>query len=160
MKQLILFLTLILLAFSATAQNKYNNQTATTSPASGRYEIITSSIALRETYLLDKETGDTWQLVSGYSGFVWEQIPRQEHPHDIVPENYHDYVYQITLSGIAVKGSYLINTITGATWILYEDNDTGRVFWGTIANPESFPVLGIGGGGKAVPRRWAVSLPS
>lgn len=104
MKQLILFLTLILLAFSATAQSKYNNQTATTSPASGRYEIITSSIALRETYLLDKETGDTW--------------------------------------------------------ILYEDNDTGRVFWGTIANPESFPVLGIGGGGKAVPRRWAVSLPS
>lgn len=57
MKQLILFLTLILLAFSATAQNKYNNQTSTTTPASGRYEIITSSIALRETYLLDKETG-------------------------------------------------------------------------------------------------------
>ena len=80
MKQLILFLTLILLAFSATAQNKYNNQTSTTTPASGRYEIITSSIALRETYLLDKETGDTW--------------------------------------------------------ILYEDNDTGRVFWGTVASPE------------------------
>ena len=136
MKQLILFLTLILLAFSATAQNKYNNQTSTTTPASGRYEIITSSIALRETYLLDKETGDTWQLVSGYSGYKWEQIPRQEHPHDIVPENYHDYVYQITLSGIAVKGSYLINTLTGATWILYEDSDTGRKFWGTVASPE------------------------
>lgn len=136
MKQLILFLTLILLAFSATAQSKYNNQTATTSPASGRYEIITSSIALRETYLLDKETGDTWQLVSGYSGYVWEQIPRQEHPHDIVPEHHKGAVYQITLSGIAVKGSYLINTLTGATWILYEDNDTGIVFWGTVANPE------------------------
>ena len=148
MKQLILFLTLILLAFSATAQSKYNNQTATTSPASGRYEIITSSIALRETYLLDKETGDTWQLVSGYSGYVWEQIPRQEHPHDIVPEHHKGAVYQITLSGIAVKGSYLINTLTGATWKLYEDSDTGRVFWGTVASPESFPMLGIGGAAK------------
>lgn len=129
MKRLFLTFLLAVAAFSATAQSKYNNQTATTSPASGRYEIITSSIALRETYLLDKETGDTWQLVSGYNGYVWEQIPRQEHPHDIVPERYHDYVYQITLSGIAVKGSYLINTLTGATWILDEDSDTGRVFW-------------------------------
>ena len=136
MKQLILFLTLILLAFSATAQNKYNNQTSTTTPASGRYEIITSSIALRETYLLDKETGDTWQLVSGYSRIVWEQILRQEHPHDIVPEHHKGAVYQIILSGIAVKGSYLINTLTGATWILYEDSDTGRRFWGTVASPE------------------------
>lgn len=129
MKRLFLTFLLAVAAFSVTAQNIYNNQTATTPPESGRYEIITSSIALRETYLLDKETGDTWQLVSGYNGYVWEQIPRQEHSHDIVPEHYHDYVYQITLSGIAVKGSYLINTLTGATWILDEDSDTGRNFW-------------------------------
>ena len=116
MKRLFLTFLLAVAAFSVTAQNIYNNQTATTTPASGRYEIITSSIALRETYLLDKETGDTWQLVSGYSGYKWEQIPRQEHPHDIVPEHHKGAVYQITLSGIAVKGSYLINTLTGATW--------------------------------------------
>lgn len=136
MKRLFLTFLLAVAAFSATAQSKYNNQTATTSPASGRYEIITSSIALRETYLLDKETGDTWQLVSDYNGYVWEQISRQEHPHDIIPEHHKGAVYQITLSGISVKGSYLINTITGATWILYEDSDTGRVFWGTVASPE------------------------
>lgn len=136
MKYITLIISLILFTFSATAQSKYNNQTTTTSPASGRYEIITSSIALRETYLLDKETGDTWQLVSGYNGYVWEQISRQEHPHDIIPEHHKGAVYQITLSGISVKGSYLINTITGATWILYEDSDTGRVFWGTVASPE------------------------
>lgn len=136
MKRLFLTFLLAVAAFSVTAQNIYNNQTATTTPASGRYEIITSSIALRETYLLDKETGDTWQLVSGYSGYKWEQIPRQEHPHDIVPEHHKGAVYQITLSGIAVKGSYLINTLTGATWKLYEDSDTGRVFWGTVASPE------------------------
>lgn len=137
MKRLFLTFLLAVAAFSATAQNKYNNQTSTTTPASGRYEIITSSISLSETYLLDKETGDTWQLVSGYRWYVWEQIPRQEHPHDIVPEYaYGADVYQITLSGISVKGSYLINTLTGATWILSEDSDTGRNFWGTVASPE------------------------
>lgn len=136
MKRLFLTFLLAVAAFSVTAQNIYNNQTATTPPESGRYEIITSSIALRETYLLDKETGDTWQLVSGYNGYVWEQISRQEHPHDIIPEHHKGAIYQITLSGISVKGSYLINTLTGATWKLYEDNDTGRVFWGTVANPE------------------------
>ena len=116
MKRLFLTFLLAVAAFSVTAQNIYNNQTATTPPESGRYEIITSSIALRETYLLDKETGDTWQLVSGYRGYVWEQISRQEHPHDIVPEYaYGADVYQITFSGRAVKGSYLINTLTGAT---------------------------------------------
>ena len=136
MKRLFLTFLLAVAAFSATAQSKYNNQTATTSPASGRYEIITSSIALRETYLLDKETGDTWQLVSGYSGYKWEQILRQEHPNDIISEHHKGAIYQITMSGIAVKGSYLINTLTGATWILYEDSDTGRNFWGTVASPE------------------------
>ena len=136
MKRLFLTFLLAAAAFSVTAQNIYNNQTATTPPESGRYEIITSSIALRETYLLDKETGDTWQLVSGYNGYVWEQISRQEHPHNIIPEHHKGAVYQITLSGISVKGSYLINTITGATWKLYEDSDTGRVFWGTVSSPE------------------------
>ena len=70
MKYITLIISLILFTFSVTAQSKYNNQTATTPPESGRYEIITSSIALRETYLLDKETGDTWQLVSDYNGYV------------------------------------------------------------------------------------------
>ena len=69
MKRLFLTFLLAVAAFSATAQNSFNNQTATTPPELGRYEIITSSIAMGETYLLDKETGDTWQLVSSYYGY-------------------------------------------------------------------------------------------
>lgn len=136
MKHPVLNFTLILIAFTATAQNRYNNQTATTSPESGRFEIITSSIAMKETYLLDKETGDTWQMTSSYYGYSWQKLHRQEHPADIIPSSHKGSAYQITMSGIAVKGCYLTNTLTGATWLLYEDSDTGEIFWGTVSGPE------------------------
>ena len=77
MKHLVLIIAFSLLSFSAVAQNSYNNLTATTPPESGRYEIITSSIAMRETYLLDKDTGDTWQLVSSYYGYSWQKLRKQ-----------------------------------------------------------------------------------
>lgn len=59
MKHSGLVFILILLASTAAAQNRYNIQTATTPPESGRFELITSSIAMKDTYLLDKETGVT-----------------------------------------------------------------------------------------------------
>lgn len=136
MKHPVLIFTLILLTFSATAQSSYNNQTATTPPESGRFEMITSSIAMRATFLLDKETGDTWQMTSSYYGYSWQKLHRQEHPADIIPSGYKGSVYQITMSGIAVKGCYLVNALTGATWTLYEDSDTEELFWGTVSGPE------------------------
>lgn len=136
MKHLVLIIAFSLLSFSAVAQNSYNNLTATTPPESGRYEIITSSIAMRETYLLDKDTGDTWQLVSSYYGYSWQKLRKQEHPADTISAGHKGSVYQITMSGIAVKGCYLTNTLTGATWLLYEDSDTEEIFWGTVSGPE------------------------
>lgn len=136
MKHLVLIIAFSLLSFSAVAQNSYNNLTATTPPESGRYEIITSSIAMRETYLLDKDTGDTWQLVSSYYGYSWQKLRKQEHPADTIPAGHKGSVYQITMSGIAVKGCYLVNTLTGATWTLYKDSDTEEIFWGLVQGPE------------------------
>ena len=135
MKRTALIFTFILLAAAIPAQGTYNKQTSTTPPESGKFEIVTSSIAMKATYLLDKASGDTWQLVSGYYGYAWEKLHRQEHPADTVPEGHRGAAYQITMSGIAVRGCYLTNTLTGATWILYEDSDTGELFWGAVSGP-------------------------
>jgi hypothetical protein len=40
----------------------------------------------------------------------------------------------MSISGIAAKGTYLINTFTGAMWVLYEDPKEG-MFWGAIPAP-------------------------
>lgn len=52
------------------------------------------------------------------------------------PSRHKGSVYQITMSGIAVKGCYLVNTLTGATWTLYKDSDTEEIFWGLVQGPE------------------------
>ena len=112
-------------------------QTATTFPQNGKYEIITSSLAFRYTFLLNRETGDTWQLVTTRSGgYAWEKIYRNRNSDDKVPDGYKGAVYQITMSGMAAKGMWLTNTLTGATWTLYSDSDTGELFWGVIGSPE------------------------
>lgn len=81
---------------------------------------------------MNKETGDTWLLVSTQSDYAWQKMNRTFNLHDTIPEGYEGDVYQITMSGIAAKGTYLTNTLTGVTWVLYSDADTGELFWGTM----------------------------
>ena len=92
---------------SVYAQSATNRETSTVFPENGKYEIITSSIAMRDTYLLNKETGDTWQLVSTNYGYAWEKIYRNSNLRDKIPDGYKGNIYQITMSGIAAKGIYL-----------------------------------------------------
>ena len=120
--------------FSLVAQGDTKRQTSTTFPEKGKYEIITSPITMRDTYMLNKETGDTWQLVTTSYGYAWEKMYRNKNADDRIPEGHSGSVYQITMSGIAAKGIYLTNTLTGASWVLYEDKD-GDLFWGTIDSP-------------------------
>ena len=54
------------------------------------------------------------------------KTPKRESPKKDVP------VFQMTMSGIAAKGTYLTNTATGESWVLFEDYETGRLFWQTI----------------------------
>ena len=134
-KLLMIFVLIFSVLVSAVAQSSTNKQTSTTPPEQGKFEIITSSIALRETYLLNKETGETWQLVSTRTGYAWEKIYKNANPTDKIPDGFKGAVYQITMSGIAVKGTYLINTLTGATWTLYKDSETDELFWGVVESP-------------------------
>ena len=136
MKRKIIIFILVFLPSILFAQSN-EKQTATTFPQNGKYEIITSSLAFRYTFLLNRETGDTWQLVTTRSGgSAWEKIYRNRNSDDKVPDGYKGAVYQITMSGMAAKGMWLTNTLTGATWTLYSDSDTGELFWGVIGSPE------------------------
>ncbi|MCI7114783.1 MAG: hypothetical protein MR932_02230 [Treponema porcinum] len=136
MKKLSALLFFMFLSVAIFAQSNSNRQTTTIFPQNGKYEIITSSLAFRYTFLLNRENGDTWQLVSTSTGYMWQKIYKNKNSLDKVPENFKGAVYQITMSGMAAKGMYLTNTLTGATWTLYSDSDTGELFWGIIDFPE------------------------
>lgn len=132
-KSFIAIISGLFLVFSAYPQDDTKIETSTTFPTDGKYEIITSPITMRDTFMLDRENGDTWQLVTTSYGYGWNKIDRDTNADDKIPEDYKGAVYQITMSGIAAKGTYLTNTLTGATWVLYSDIATGDLFWGAVS---------------------------
>lgn len=123
------------LAAIAFAQVRQQEPVATTPPSAARYEVVQNSRAMRETYLLDRYSGNTWQFVQSIDKFVWERIPREAHDEDQVPSEWSGPAYQISVSGLTAKGTYMINVITGATWVLSEDPERG-IFWSAIAAPK------------------------
>jgi len=90
---------------------------------------------MKETYLLDRYSGNSWQLVQSTKRYVWQRIPKEPHDEDIVPKEWVGAAYQISVSGLAAKGTYMINVITGATWVLFEDPKEG-IFWCPIPEPK------------------------
>lgn len=131
----ILISILFNLLFVAQAENY--NQTSTTPPADGKFEIITSPLTMRVTFLLNKHTGETWQLVENDVGnFRWNKLFRLDNEDDKIPSDYGKPVYQITLSGVAVRGTYLTNTLTGTTWKMYEDSILAELYWSPITLSE------------------------
>lgn len=134
-----LFVMFLLQAFFIVAANSQiatHPQTSTAFPPNGKFEIITSSITMRDTFMLNKVTGDTWQLVKMGDAYVWDKIYREHNSDDRIPEGHKGAVYQITMSGIAAKGIYLTNTLTGASWGLFTDSETGVLVWGAIGFPK------------------------
>jgi hypothetical protein len=69
-------------------------------------------------------------LISSHDRPVWQYISAEPNDGDIVPKEIDGPVYQISSSGLAARGTYLINTFSGAAWILYEDPDEG-IFLGS-----------------------------
>lgn len=136
MKKISLILFFVLLPSLFFAQSNTYRETATTYPENGKYEIITSPLTIRDTLMLNRETGDTWQLVSTSKGKIWKKIYRESNSDDKIPDGYKGAVYQITMSGVAAKGIYLTNTFTGATWVLYAESKTDDLFWGAEGSPK------------------------
>lgn len=119
--------SLALIPLRGTAQEFAVHQ-ATTAPLDARYEIVQSTLAAKHTFRLDRFMGATDVLVVGIDGARgWQAIPRLAHPDD-ARINARRPAYQVFTSGLAVKHTFLINVVTGATWELFEDPSRG-LFW-------------------------------
>jgi len=97
-----------------------------------RYQIVQSTIAARGTYKVDTYEGSVYQLVvDKNNNETWELLRR------IGNENNDNQVhgqrnYEIFLSTIAMRFTYLINLNTGATWQLVQDPNTEENFFSAI----------------------------
>ena len=87
----------------------------TAAPEGSHFEIIQAQTAAKWTFRLDKITGHVWILVQNKDGnYVWQPTKVDGLPDGKTPSG----TYQIFLSGLAAKFSFLIDTATGKTWAL------------------------------------------
>jgi hypothetical protein len=91
---------------------------STSFPAGPRFEIIQSSIAARYTFKLDRVTGRIRQLVRNTDGDLsWEPMTVSNPPKgpNAAPH------FQIFLSGIAARNSFLLDSVSGQVWVLTQN---------------------------------------
>jgi hypothetical protein len=83
-------------------------------PVDARYEIVQSPLNIRDTFRLDRWSGATGVLLESPDDktLVWRFIPMDDPP-QVTPTKPR---FQLTVSGVAAKGAYLIDTVTGDSW--------------------------------------------
>lgn len=134
---IILFVCLFITACNTTQKDQTKdesekNQEASLKSTFPRYQIVQSTIAARGTYKLDTYAGNVYQLVlDGSNNQSWELLKRIGNDiNDKQVEGQQNY--QIFLSTLAMKFTYLINVNTGATWQLMQDPNTEGNFFSAI----------------------------
>src|SRR5208337_1219872 len=116
----------------ASAQIQSQPNESTQVPNESRYEIVASPLAAKLTFRVDKFTGTVQQITQTKSGDLsWQLMPRLDHslPDTIYPGRPN---YQLFLSGIMLRTTFLMNINTVATWQLTEDSEKGITFWSPI----------------------------
>lgn len=109
----IIGLFFILFSLNCYSTGSATANSATTTPLNSRYEIVSSTLALKHTYRLDRFCGHVSQLVKQENGdFTWQLMTTIGLPKCQIDKPR----YQIFTSGLAVRHTYLINTDTGKTW--------------------------------------------
>jgi hypothetical protein len=100
-----------------------NYQASTTSvPDNSRYEIIQSEMIAKLTFKIDRYEGSVFQLVlTSDSTLTWQKIKREKSLNDKIEKNRVNY--QLFISGLAVKYTFLVNLNTGVTWQLVKNKD-------------------------------------
>lgn len=118
------------LASRARAQGTASNQ-VTTAPPEAHFEILASELGVRNTFRLDRFTGQSAQLVlQADSSLDWQPIPKAPHP---LPDTQLPgrANYQMFTSGLGARFTFLINVNTGATWQLQVD-ENGSLVWAPL----------------------------
>lgn len=102
----------------------------TESPGDARFELLQSPLVARLTLLVDKNSGDVFQIVRTKTDeFAWEKIDRIKSKDENLDET--QVNFQVFASGIAAKYTYLLNIRTGQTWTLTEAKSKS-LFWDPI----------------------------
>jgi hypothetical protein len=103
---------------SASAQRDAVQHERSSAPDESRYQLVQSTLVARATYRIDKVLGRVDQIVMREdSTITWQRMPRLEHPSGD-PQVASRVNYQLFLSGIANRHTFLMNLHNGATWQL------------------------------------------
>jgi len=107
--------TALILCVACHAQESRKYPTSTSAIPPARYEIVQSPILARDTFKLDRFRGRVWQRVeTADKTIVWELMVITDEPgisaSAAVPR------FQLYLSGIVARDSFLVDTISGTVW--------------------------------------------
>lgn len=96
-----------------------------------KFEIVGSQLTVRDTFRLDRICGKVDQLVETKSGgLTWETMPVEKIPSCNFDGKAH---FELYLSSITTKNSFLMNTDTGTTWMLQKfKSDDGNEILGWL----------------------------
>lgn len=113
-------LTLFLFSFVYLVSAQTSNPSYKTDiPNNVRFEVIQSSLAAKWTFRIDKFSGRVWQYVrTRDDDNVWEEMLVLPKPITSTRPK-----FQIYLSGLAAKFTFLIDNDSGKTWVLTTSKD-------------------------------------
>lgn len=112
----------LLLSFAAAAGGEIAIHDRTAPVPDARYEIVQSTLAVKNTFRLDRFTGRVALLVQTENGwFRWREM-EVENLADI--DKPLSPRFEIFTSGIAAKSTFLIDSVTGRTWIVVGSETT------------------------------------
>lgn len=91
----------------------------TTLPEDARFEIVQSPLAAKWTFRLDRHTGQVYQLVkTPDDGKAWELMLVEDLP--AIQGFSEEPRFTIFTSGLAARHTFLMDTVTGLSWVLTE----------------------------------------
>ena len=91
----------------------------TTLPEDARFEIVQSPLAAQWAFRLDRHTGQVFQLVKTRDdGIAWELMLVEDLP--ATPGFSEEPRFAIFTSGLAARHTFLMDTVTGRSWVLTE----------------------------------------
>ena len=117
MRFIFLLLCTVIPIAAQTSESYQYSKTSISEEA--RYEITQSTLSAKSTFKLDKFTGRVWQMVrSKEDRPAWEEVPVIKAP-KIAPGS--NARFQLFISGVAARFTYLLDTVSGQTWVFVDD---------------------------------------
>lgn len=117
-----------LLAIFVTGSTISAQQIASVPPDLARYEIVQSNRTIKDTFRLDRWSGAVEVLLGKEDNdLAWRRIQFRDPP-TFAPTAPR---FQMSISIVAAKGTYLLDTLTGASWVLL-GNEPHELIWQPI----------------------------